>query len=171
MGCPGQARTKPRRKNQPSQQSVGNHVGRRPHVGRLRHHAARAKRGRSRNQVARRTCIAVRCMAHSRAITAHSRALLFDHHTAISARPRDIGRASCTAIARLHALSREGVRAAACGGGRQAKIFFVFVIKISRSDAIWHKMHLRIRALALIALFGMVADPDPTSRGAAENKN
>ncbi|KZV15857.1 hypothetical protein F511_10953 [Dorcoceras hygrometricum] len=30
MGCPGQARTKPRRKNQASQQSVGNHVGRRP---------------------------------------------------------------------------------------------------------------------------------------------
>ncbi|KZV28232.1 eukaryotic translation initiation factor 3 subunit A [Dorcoceras hygrometricum] len=30
MGCPGQARTKPRRKNQPSQQSTGNHVGQRP---------------------------------------------------------------------------------------------------------------------------------------------
>ncbi|KZV26738.1 hypothetical protein F511_20907 [Dorcoceras hygrometricum] len=69
MGCPGQARTIPRR-NQPSQRCQETRrtaaataiaaCGTRPHAG-------RAKRGGSRNLVVRRMCIAARCTEHSHA--------------------------------------------------------------------------------------------------------
>ncbi|KZV38101.1 hypothetical protein F511_42502 [Dorcoceras hygrometricum] len=86
MGCPGQAQTKRRRKNQPSQQSAGNHVGRAASAITLSApsaagRATKLRDGRASPRDVWRTAAP---------IAAHSRALLFDHRATISVRPGDI---------------------------------------------------------------------------------